>query len=127
LNRNFPTANRIDCAKFGFGPLTEPESLAIKKLIGQYRPARIVSVHQPLGCVDYDGPAKEIAEAVSAASDLPIRKLGAMPGSLGSYAGETLNIPTITLELPADAERLDQRELWQLYKQALLTAIEYPK
>jgi protein MpaA len=126
LNRNFLTANRIDCADFGFEGLSEPESRAIKRLIERYKPVRIVSVHQPLQCVDYDGPAQNLAEMISSASGLPVRKLGAMPGSLGSYAGETLHIAIITLELPPDAEKLDPAELWEIYGPALLTAIGPP-
>jgi protein MpaA len=125
LNRNFPTANRVNCAEFGLRALTEPESVAIIRLIGLYKPSRIVSVHQPLSCVDYDGPAEGLAQAVASAGNLPVRRLGSMPGSLGSYAGETLNIPIITLELPTGTESLDEFVLWELYKHTLLTAITY--
>jgi protein MpaA len=127
LNRNFQAANRINSAKFGFKPLSEPESKAITKLIEKYKPDLIVSVHQPLGCVDFDGPAGEVAAVVSEACGLPVRKLGAMPGSLGSYAGETLNIPIITLELPRGTENLSEPMLWELYRAALLCAIEFPE
>jgi protein MpaA len=124
LNRNFSAANRINSAKYGYIALSEPESKAITKLIKKYKPDRIVSVHQPLGCVDYDGPAYEVAAAVSEACGLPVRKLGAMPGSLGSYAGEMMNIPIITLELPNGPEETVQQEI---YRRALLTAIEFPR
>jgi protein MpaA len=127
LNRNFPAANRINSARYGYIALSEPESKAIKRLIEQYKTDRIVSVHQPLGCVDYDGPGKELAEAVGKICDLPLRKLGAMPGSLGSYAGEMMNISVITLELPGEAENLSELTLWEVYGRALLRAIEYPK
>ena len=127
LNRNFSAANRINSAKFGFIALSEPESKAVKKLIDKYKPFRIVSVHQPLGCVDYDGPAEELATAIAESCDLPLRKLGAMPGSLGSYAGEMMNIPIITLELPKEAENLSGLALWKVYSPALLRTIEYPK
>jgi protein MpaA len=126
LNRNFPTANRVNSLQFGLQSLTEPESQVLTRLIDQYKPARIVSVHQPLACIDYDGPALELAEQMAQAANLPVRKLGAMPGSLGSFAGETLGIPIITFELPPGTEKLDERVLWELYKQALFIAIEYP-
>ncbi len=125
LNRNFPTSNRIDCAQFGFQALSEPESRAIMRLIDQYKPSRIVSVHQSFGCVDYDGSAQDLAQVLSSASGLPVRKIGALPGSLGSYAGQTLNIPIITFELPAAPEPLDADLLWNRYKQTLLAAITY--
>ena len=84
-------------------------------------------MHQPLGCVDYDGPADELAAAVASAGELPLRKIGPMPGSLGSYAGELMNTPIITFELPAGVENLSEPELWEFYRPALLTVIEYPK
>ena len=84
-------------------------------------------MHEPLACVDYDGPALELAKQMAQAANLPVRKLGAMPGSLGSFVGETLGIPIITFELPPGTEKLDERVLWELYKQALFIAIEYPQ
>jgi protein MpaA len=56
LNRNFPAFNRINSNRFGFTPLSEPESRFIFQLIRQYTPDRIVTIHQPLACIDYDGP-----------------------------------------------------------------------
>jgi len=123
LNRNFPAGNFQSRKRNGVQPLSEPESQALHDLILSRRPARIVSIHQPLSCVDYDGPARELARAMSAASDLPLRKLGGMPGSLGSWAGEDLGIPIITVELPGGASRLSQDELWQRYGEMLLVAI----
>jgi protein MpaA len=125
LNRNFPAKNwsvRID---HGAKPLSEPESRAVHKLIMTYRPTRIVSLHQPLNCVDYDGPAKALAESMAAVCDLPVSKVGALDGSLGSYAGEQMNIPMVTVEFTADASDLDHAELWNRYGKMLLTAIEF--
>lgn len=126
LNRNFRTANRINEPQFGTTALSEPESRAIAQIIAQYAPDRIVSVHQPLACVDYDGPAQALAGRMAQHCDLPVRKLGAKPGSLGSYAGLTLGTPIVTLELPQDASRINQQALWQQYGKALLAAIVYP-
>ena len=84
-------------------PLSEPEAAFIAALIDRYDPARIITLHQfisqhqPKGCVDWDGPARELAKEMAEASGLPLQKLGARPGSLGSYAGVELQIPTITL------------------------------
>jgi protein MpaA len=73
---------------------------ALSDLIGKFQPAGLVSIHQPLACVDYDGPAAELAAAMSAACDLPVKRLGSRPGSPGAYFGEILGRPIITLELP---------------------------
>jgi murein peptide amidase A len=127
LNRNFPTNNRIDSSSNGYRALSEPETLAIHQLIMQYSPNRIVSIHQPYSCIDYDGPAQMLARRIEEYCDLPIRKLGASNGSLGSYAGLTLHIPIITLELPENASTLDRETLWRQYGTALLAAILYPE
>lgn len=126
LNRNFPAPNFTAIADHGPGPLSEPESRAIHSILRDVEPSRIVSIHQPVGCIDYDGPAANLARAMAAWTDLPVRRIGALPGSLGSYAGLQLGIPIITLELPASANRLDENTLWRRYGKTLLAAIRYP-
>lgn len=125
LNRNFEAANRENSRVYGMVGLSEPESRALHGLIVTYRPDRIVSIHQPLNCIDYDGQASNLARAMGSECDLPVRKLGARPGSLGAYAGETLGIPIITMELPSQASSWSQDTLWQRYGKALLEAISY--
>ena len=126
LNRNFAAANRLNSAQHGYSPLSEPEAGAIASLIRQHAPDRMVSIHQPMTCIDYDGPAWALANHMAQHCDLPIRKLGAQPGSLGSYAGLTLQIPIITLELPGNADSLNEYSLWQQYGPALVAAVIYP-
>ncbi len=123
LNRNFPSANRVSRPRYGGAPLTEPEALALAGLIDRRRPDRIVSLHEPLACVDYDGPGKALAGRLAEACGLPLRRLGGQPGSLGSYVGETLGIPIVTLELPPVARTLDADRLWKRYGAALLEAV----
>ena len=126
LNRNFEARNRVNSKQTGLKALSEPEARVIKQVIQQYKPDRIVSIHQPLNCIDYDGPARMLAERMGQYCALPVKKLGARPGSLGSYAGVTLGIPIITFEmLPADSQ-LNSEALWQKYGRALLAAILYP-
>ena len=130
LNRNFPAFNRMNNRSAGPFPLSEPESRMIAQMIEIYYPDRIMSIHQPLKCIDYDGPSQEIAEYMSHFCDLPLRKLGAMPGSLGSYAGEGLNIPVITLELTGKTNNINKVSLWKQYKKMLTAFIlfgEYAK
>jgi protein MpaA len=109
--------------RYGGAPLTEPEALALAGLIDRRPPDRIVSLHEPLACVDYDGPGEALAGRMAGACGLPLRRLGGKPGSLGSYAGETLGIPIITLELPPLARTLDADRLWDRYGAALLEAV----
>jgi murein peptide amidase A len=123
LNRNFATANRKAGRRAGAAGLSEPETQAIDRVLAMHRPVRIVSMHQPLACIDYDGPGEALARRMSLACGLPVKKVGALPGSLGSYAGETLGVPIITFELPRSADRMNEEELWQRYGGALLEAV----
>lgn len=139
LNRNFPTQNRINNETSGRTALSEPETCAIEQIIQQYNPDRILSLHQvvgtgpeglanllPGGCFDYDEPGQELAEHIAKYCNLAIHKLGAKSGSLGSYAGLTLEIPIVTIELPYQADQLEQNLLWQRFSKALLAAITFP-
>ncbi len=127
LNRNFPSANRVNERQSGATPLSEPEARVLKQLIEQYSPDRIISLHQPLACIDYDGPGTTLAVRMAQYCNLPVKKLGARPGSLGSYAGVDLGIPIITFEMRQNDSGLDSNALWQRYGKALVAAIVYPE
>ena len=126
LNRNFEAANRRENRRSGETPLSEPESRAIKAVLETYRPARIVSMHEPLKVIDWDGPGEELARHMGRFTDLPVERLGSRAGSLGSYAGEELGIPIITLEFPKGAGDRDPEDLWEDYGRCLLAAITFP-
>ncbi len=123
LNRNFPTSNFSSRSRNGYTPLSQWESRALHDLILHWNPARVVSIHQPLRCIDYDGSAKSLAEAMAETSGLPVRKLGALPGSLGTLLGVDLGIPVVTVELPGSATRYSQQKLWDKYGKMLLVAL----
>lgn len=127
LNRNYPATNYRHMGDHGPAALSEPESRALYQLLESHRPARVISIHQPvrsgLACIDYDGPAAPLAAAMAAACDLPVKKLGGRPGSLGSYVGDTLGRPIITVELPAEATTWDEGRLWSRYGKMLLAAV----
>lgn len=127
LNRNFPAANRENSARYGMTALCEPESRALFDVLHAYKPARIVSLHEPLDCIDWDGPAEPIARAMGTHCGLKVARVGARPGSLGSYAGETLRIPIITFELPEGARRWSGEERWTAYGRALVSAVTWPR
>lgn len=80
----------------GQAPLSEPESKMIHKLIEEYRPNVIVSVHAPHGMLDFDGD-KQPPQRLG---PLYLRHLGTYPGSLGNYGWYVKNIPVLTIELP---------------------------
>jgi protein MpaA len=124
LNRNFPAGNRRDIERFGLNALSEPESRALHTLIESRRPELIISIHQPLACVDWDGPpeTEALARRMSDACGLPVKKLGARPGSLGAWFSEVPGKPILTLELPKDPPA-DETALWEQYGPALLAML----
>jgi hypothetical protein len=82
---------------------SEIETQAVQKAVNEFRPDLIISVHAPYRLVDHDGPIL----FPDMRSPLPVRTLGAYPGSLGTYAGIERNIPVVTPELP-DANHLPE-------------------
>ena len=120
LNRNFPTKNWIKVSKSddyygGEKPASEIETQFLVYVIEKYKPDLILSIHEPYKVVNYDGPAKNIAEDISKITGYKIEKnIGyPTPGSFGTYCGVERNIPTITLELP---EKEDKELLWHTNK-----------
>jgi len=124
LNRNFPAGNRIDRSRFGMKPLSEPESAALAGFIGRVAPSLIVSIHQPLACIDWDGPPETVglAELLAQGSGLPVRRLGARPGSLGAWFGETVGRPILTMELPSRVP-VSAAGIWERYGPGLLAVL----
>ena len=104
LNRNYPTKNWIETEKdefySGTHAASEITTRQMIELLDDLKPNTILTLHAPLKCVNYDGPAKELAEKISEFCDYPvIADLGyPTPGSFGTYCGVERNIPTITLE-----------------------------
>ena len=119
LNRNFPTKNYIvtDDEHYygGKEPASEAETKFMMKIIDEYKPDFILSLHAPYRVVNYDGPAKNYAEDISKLTGYPVEEdIGyPTPGSFGTYAGKERQIPTITLELPEDKS---DNDLWQEVK-----------
>ncbi|MCL6615180.1 MAG: DUF2817 domain-containing protein, partial [Firmicutes bacterium] len=104
LNRNFPcSAGGERQAPAAAVSKIEPETQAVVETIEKYRPARILSIHAPLRCVNYDGPASALAMVMAKHNHYPVKSFIGYPtpGSLGTYAGKERNYPVITLELPA--------------------------
>lgn len=132
INRNFPASNfptRFD-QRFAGGrkPLSEPETRAIVVAIEHARPAKLISIHsitRGRHGNNYDGPARELAEEMSRHNGYAVLPTMGYPtpGSLGSWAGVDRGLPTITLELPRDA---DGPACWAENREALLAAIRLP-
>lgn len=128
VNRNFPTENwstehRSAHNYPGDAPGTEPETIIVMNLLGMYQPQRIVTIHAPLEMVNYDGPARDLAERMSEFNHYPVTSdIGyPTPGSFGTYAGRERQIPTITLELPRGAFT---EKMWEDNSKALLSILD---
>lgn len=107
LNRNYPTPewreeNRDTPYYSGPSPASEPETRLVMEWIERYRPRKIITVHSPYKVLNFDGPARSLAEAMSAHSGYEVvEDIGyPTPGSFGTYAGKIRRIPVVTLELP---------------------------
>ena len=127
LNRNFPSDNFSGRDKHGERPLSQPESRALHDLVLDLRPDRVLTLHQPLRCIDYDGPdAAPLAQAMARHTDLPAKRLGGRPGSLGSWAGIEGDAWVITIELPPLKPQPDDDTLWRRYADMMLAGVLYP-
>jgi protein MpaA len=129
LNRNFPARNWrhvADGPSFGGTKAgSETETQALLEVVRLVEPSRIVAIHsiaRGRHCNNFDGPAKSLAEAMGRHNRYPVKaSIGyPTPGSFGTWAGVERKIPTITLELPRDA---DPDECWRDNRDALLAAI----
>ena len=116
LNRNFPAANWQagdtvyrwnSCAEerdvrlsTGDRAGSEPETTALCQLIHALRPAWVVSLHEPLACIE-DPQHSALGSWLAAQTGLPqVASVGySTPGSFGSWCAD-LGLPCITAELP---------------------------
>lgn len=125
LNRNFPTPNwKRDAAAYwekrtrkdprrwpGPSPLSEPETRFLYDEIERFKPDLVVSIHAPLGVLDFDGPSVPPSKL----GRLYLDQVGIFPGSLGNYGGVHKGVPVVTIELPnAMRTPLDSetRQMW---------------
>lgn len=123
LNRNFPTKEWQDAALNnwkvksksdprrypGETAASEIETKCLIKHFEDFKPDFIISIHTPIGVLDFDGPPVRVPKN----SPLPWTPLGNFPGSLGRYMWKDNNIPVLTIELKGNAgvaklEQLDK-------------------
>ncbi len=130
LNRNLSTKDwtrEFTDVKYYPGPMpaSEPESKLCIEMIQSIEPAMILSLHSyKHAMINYNGPCRELAEAMSAENRLPPKgDIGyPTPGSLGTWAGWERKIPTLTLEILRGQE---PDLVWQTHSKGLSIAIEY--
>jgi protein MpaA len=89
----------------GPGPLSEPESRAITRLVNRLRPAVSIWYHQHAALVDdSSGGSRPIESRYASAVGLPLRNYGAFPGSITNWQDVTYPHDTaFVVELPAGA------------------------
>ncbi|MBF0297361.1 MAG: succinylglutamate desuccinylase/aspartoacylase family protein [Oligoflexia bacterium] len=112
LNRNFPSKNwekeaynywakdmKKDPRRYpGNKAASEAETKCIIEHIKNFKPDFIVTIHTPLGTLDFDGPKLKYPKY----KDLPWIRLGNYPGSLGRYMWKDGKIPVLTIELKGE-------------------------
>lgn len=91
----------------GPDPSSEPETRLLMQAIASFRPQAIISVHAPLNLIDYDGTGTP----PGGFGDLPLRRLGNFPGTLGHYAGRQIGIPVVTIELASSTRMPAKSEI----------------
>lgn len=124
LNRNMAAWSWTPRPAHGCQPLSEPESRALDALLRRVRPVLTISVHEAdVPLVDWDGPAGEAAAAIAACTGLPLQRIGARAGSLGSLVGNDWGWPLVTIELPRATSRLPADAVWERWGHCLLAAI----
>jgi hypothetical protein len=108
LNRNFPTRDWQEQAhalwkKLNQNPRrypgnyanSEPETQCAINHIEEYDPNLIISIHTPIGVLDFDGP--KLSHKLPYPY-LPWKSLGHFPGSLGRYMWFERKVPVLTAE-----------------------------
>lgn len=123
INRTFPATN-FDTSNGG-EPLSQPESRAVFDTINRIDPDLVIVAHAWVGreFVNFDGPARAIAERFSADTGMPVTEsssFSSTPGSLGSYFGRDRGMAVMTVEFLKGS---DPRADWDRIRAALLDAI----
>jgi len=135
LNRNFNTQNfstekvgsrsileapRDTLLSPGVAAESEPETQALVALIEKLKPASVISMHAPMGCVDAPQKTK-LVEDLMATFNLPwLPDIGyKTPGSFGTWCGEC-GLECVTLELP----RMSLEHLFDRYGKAFAEFLE---
>jgi protein MpaA len=127
LNRNMPTKDWVQNTpgeKYYSGPAagSEPETQLLLRLLADFAPDFILSLHSWKPMFNVNGPAHAHAKKMQAALPYEITEdIGyPTPGSLGTYAGWERQIPTITFEIERG---LPLEQVWPTVRGAVLAAI----
>ena len=131
LNRNFASPNwERDAPKYwknrtksdprrypGQAPLSQPESQWVHDTIEHFRPHLVISVHAPLGEVDFDGAHDDPPHRFG---PLMYNRIGVYPGSLGNYGVGQKPMPVITIELEKAKQMPSKEEIKRIWRDMLI-------
>lgn len=115
LNRNFAASSwtREHAAGYDPGPEpeSEPESRALAGLIERIGALRLIALHSPFRCVNYDGSGRALAALMASHNGYELTAdIGyPTPGSFGARYGVDLGLEVVTLELPL----IDDDQAWR--------------
>ncbi|MCS6983593.1 MAG: DUF2817 domain-containing protein [Leptospiraceae bacterium] len=126
LNRNMKTKDwqpGIPGDRYygGSYPESENETKILTRIILNFKPQLIISLHSWKPMININGPAHPFAEAMAGKLTYPITEdVGyPTPGSLGTFAGWERQIPTITLEIERG---MSLQKVYPLCRDAVLEA-----
>jgi protein MpaA len=128
LNRNFAASNWSDEFKAGYNagakPESEPETQVLVTLIERVQATRLIALHSPFHCIDWDGTGEALAREMSERNQYPVwDEIGyPTPGSFGSKYGVDQGLEVITLEIPMVSEE----EAWEQNRAALRWCVDLP-
>lgn len=100
----------------GKSSLSEPESRWVHDEIERFQPHVVISVHAPLGELDFDGPT----EPPRRFGRLMYNPIGVYPGSLGNYGAKHRQIPVITIELENAQKMPSDDEVKRIWRDMLI-------
>lgn len=127
LNRNFQTRDwtrRHHLRKCNPGTRNpEPETKAVMKIIREYNPSIVVTLHAYLNCNNFDGPGENLAFRMAKRNHFKVSPYIGYdtPGSFGTYYGKERGIPVITLEL----SKATTEQSWNGHREAFLSVLGY--
>ena len=126
LNRNFAASNwsaKHEPGYFpGASPASEPETQALAALIERIGARRLIALHSPFRCVNYDGSGRVLAQLMGGLNGYEVTgDIGyPTPGSFGSRYGVDLGLEVITLEIPL----MDDDDAWRENRTALRLCVD---
>jgi murein peptide amidase A len=106
LNRNFPGWKAAGAPGYIYYPgpraLSEPESQAIYNLINSVKPTALLTYHQAMNIIDYNGGNYPAGRQYAVISGEPYTQTTAYPGSAATWANKAYpHMTVLTVELPA--------------------------